>query len=83
MFDVTKSTFYMINFPTNKDLVWLENEIYSNRFDWSLAHEGEDVGEEECCKAVMFAISGFTLFEAAAERLKLEFQNQPHMIITC
>ena len=79
MFDVSKSTFYMIKFPTNKDLSWLENEIYSNRFDWSLAHEGEDIGEEECCKAVIFAISGFTLFEAAAERLKLEFQNQPHM----
>ena len=79
LFYATKSTFYMIEFPTNKDLFWLENEIYSNRFDWSLAHEGEDVGEEECCKAVMFAISVFTLFEAAAERLKLEFQNQPHM----
>ena len=79
MFDVSKSTFYMMKFPTNKDLSWLENEIYTNRFNWSLAHYGEDVGEEECCKAVMFAICGFTLFEAAAERLRLEIKNRPNI----
>ena len=79
MFDVPKSKFFMTEFPTNKDLSWLENYIYTNRFNRSLAHYGEDIGEEECCRAVMYAISGFTLFDAAAENLQLEVQNRPIM----
>ena len=58
MFDVSKTTFYQIKFSSDKDLTWLENEINTRRFNWSLAHDGEDVGEEECSKAVMFAVSG-------------------------
>ena len=82
MFGVSKSTFYLMEFQTNKDLSWLENKIYKNRFDWSFANYGEDIGEEECCKAVLYAISGFTLFEAAAEYLQLEVQNRPNMTAT-
>ena len=79
MFDVSRAEFHRVIFPPDKDLHWLENEINLKRFNWKNAHDGEDVGEEECRKAVIFAIAGAKGLEDASKRLQLEMQNNPTM----
>ena len=60
MLDVSKANFYHISLPPEQYLEWLETEICNRRFNRSISHSGADVGEEECLKAVVFAISGAT-----------------------
>ena len=79
MFDVSKSTFYQISLPPGHDLERLETEMNNRRFNWKLSHAGADVGEEECLKAVVFAIAGATGLDDESERLRIEVQNNPNM----
>ena len=79
MFDVSKSIFYQISLPPGHDLERLETEINNRRFNWKLSHAGADVGEDECLKAVVFAMAGATGLDDESERLRLEVQNNPNM----
>ena len=65
MFDTSKADFHKVIFPPDKDLHWLEEEINTKRFNHSQIHNNEDVGEEECRKAVLFSIAGAKGFENA------------------
>ena len=79
MFDMSKAEFHRIAFPPDKDLNWLETEINTKRFHWEIMHDGQDVGEEECLKAVLFAVCSATGLEDLSKRLQHEIQNNPTM----